>query len=1005
MNLSPHVVFRPVSLYAALLCVTLSAAPARSQIGDPTTPRVHAFTNARIVTAPGRVIASGTLVIRDGVIEAVGAGVAPPADARIWPSEGFTIHPGFIDPYVPVPAMEASRTGGAAPRAVGVPAGAPVSRAAGGASAAGLPEGIAHENPKVRPERNAADELPLDAGFLAERRRAGFTTGNLARSSGIFRGASSVLGFGSGDARRDVIRARFAQVVDFETAGWDSRQYPGSLMGAIALTRQTLSDADGHRLDLAEYARGSRGRERPEANEALAALEPLLSGSMPALFTGGDYQNFLRADRVAAEFRLNALIVGSGHEYKRLDAIKRTGRAILLPVDFPPPPELKDDEAKRSVDIQDLRHWALAPGNPKTLDDAGVTFAFTAHGLDKPGTFRAKVAEAIARGLDADRALAACTTVPAALLGIADIAGTLEAGKVASFFIADGPAFADETKIQDVWVDGRRFPAEDDESDGAGKGRGKVDGSGTADASPDTDLPGILPDPEHAGRSADDAAAALDVTETPADTSKAGAKIPAAKASLAASRAVAPAGLMGDSEAWHAGVPLEPAAVLVRNGTIWTSGPQGRLDGADLLIRNGKIAAVGKDLRAPADAVVVDATGRHVTPGLIDCHSHTAVSGSVNEGTNSITAEVRIGDVVNAETIHLYRELAGGLTTVNLLHGSANAIGGQNQVIKMRYGMLAEELKFEGAMPGIKFALGENPKQSNWGTLASDRYPKSRMGVEELIRERFLTAADYRSAWADFKAGKGKRPRRDLQLEAIQEILDGKRLIHSHAYRQDEILMLIRLCERFGVTIGTFQHVLEGYKVADEIAAHGAGASSFSDWWTYKFEVYDAIPYSGALMTERGAVVSFNSDSSELARRMNTEAAKAVKYGGMTETEALKLVTLNPAIQLHVDDRVGSLEPGKDADFVVWSGPPLSNLTRCEQTWVDGRRFFDRAEDLKNRDRLAAERAALIEWAGKAKSKEKAGPLAERRHPGYLHGHGDGCLDEDTPHGAGGVEP
>jgi len=417
----------------------------------------------------------------------------------------------------------------------------------------------------------------------------------------------------------------------------------------------------------------------------------------------------------------------------------------------------------------------------------------------------------------------------------------------------------------------------------------------------------------------------------------------------------------GDPEAWHAPTPEQPGAVLVRNATVWTSGPDGKLENADLLVRDGKIVEVGKDLKAPSGAVIIDAQGKHVTPGLIDAHSHTAITGGVNEGTNTITAEVRIQDVVNSETVNIYRELAGGLTAANLLHGSANAIGGQNCLIKMRYGEDPEDLKVAEAKPGIKFALGENPKRANWGDDAK-HYPKSRAGVEQLIRERFVSARDYMAEWDTWRDGgsKGIPPRRDLQLETVAEILRGDRLIHSHSYRQDEILMLTRLCDEFGVTVGTFQHVLEGYKVADELAKHGAGASCFSDWWAYKFEVYDAIPYNGAIMWDRGVNVTFNSDSSELARRMNLEAAKAVKYGGVPEEEALKFVTLNAAKQLHVDDRMGSLEPGKDADFVIWSGSPLSTYSVCEQTWVDGRKYFDREEDLAGREARAKERADLI---------------------------------------------
>ena len=461
---------------------------------------------------------------------------------------------------------------------------------------------------------------------------------------------------------------------------------------------------------------------------------------------------------------------------------------------------------------------------------------------------------------------------------------------------------------------------------------------------------------------------------------------------LAGSGSAFAATAAGESEAWRAERPEQPAVVLVQNATIWTSGPQGRLQDADLLVRNGKIAQVGVDLPVPTGAVIIDAQGKHVTPGLMDAHSHSFVVGSVNEGTNNVTAEVRIEDVINSEAVHMYRQLAGGLTAANVLHGSANAIGGQSCVIKLKYGDNPEELKMNSAKPGIKFALGENPKQSNWGDKYTSRYPQTRSGVDQLIRERFRAAKDYMAEWDAWNKGPktGIPPRKDLQLETIAEIIRGERLVHSHSYRADEIINLIEIAEDFGFTIATFQHVLEGYKVADQIAQHGAGASTFSDWWAYKYEVIDAIPYNGSIMWDRDVLVTFNSDSSNLARRMNLEAAKAVKYGGIPEEEALKFVTLNAAKQFRVDDRIGSLEAGKDADFVIWSGSPLSTYSHAEQTWIEGRKYFDRQEDLANRDKLEAERAELIqkikdEKGGDKKGKDKDGPAADvAATPDYL---------------------
>jgi imidazolonepropionase-like amidohydrolase len=410
----------------------------------------------------------------------------------------------------------------------------------------------------------------------------------------------------------------------------------------------------------------------------------------------------------------------------------------------------------------------------------------------------------------------------------------------------------------------------------------------------------------------------------------------------------------------------DPDVVLITNATIWTQGARGILDGADLLIAGGKIVGVGPGLEAPGNATVIDGTGKHLTPGLIDVHSHLAVRGGVNEGSNIVTAEARIEDVIDPTDVDIYRQLAGGLTTAHVLHGSANSIGGQDAAIMLKRNATLDELLVSGRR-GIKFALGENPKQSNFlDRRGTPRYPKTRMGVIESIRRSFIAAQNYQREWQAYEAlspaarARQKPPRRDLQAEAVLEILEGQRSIHCHAYRQDEMLAMMRLAEDFGIRVTTFEHGLEGYKIADELARHGAGITTQSDWWGYKLEAYDATPYNGALLTRRGVSVSFSSDSPELARRLNLEAAKAVKYGGLGEQEALACVTSNAARQLSLDHRVGSLEAGKDANLVVWSGHPLSVYSIAEQTWVDGVLQFDRSEDISGREAVEQQRAELI---------------------------------------------
>ncbi len=430
-------------------------------------------------------------------------------------------------------------------------------------------------------------------------------------------------------------------------------------------------------------------------------------------------------------------------------------------------------------------------------------------------------------------------------------------------------------------------------------------------------------------------------------------------------------------------------SVLIKNATILTV-TKGTINNGSILLRDGKIVEVGAKVNAPANVKIIDATGKFIIPGIIDCHSHIATE-AVNEGTLSVSSMVGIEDTINPEDLAIYRALAGGVTTANILHGSANSIGGKTVVLKMRWGKNAEEMKFEGAVPGIKFALGENPKRRGSaampGLAITPRYPATRMGVEDVIREAFNDTKAYRASLVEYKAKVAKGeiaipPARDLKFESLSEVLDGTRYVHSHCYRQDEILMLLRVADDYGFKIRTLQHVLEGYKVAKEIAAHGAGASTFSDWWAYKVEAYDAIPYNATLMMKKGVLVSLNSDDAELMRHLNEEAAKTMKYGGATETEALSMITINPAKQLGIDKRVGSIEVGKDGDLAIYDAHPLSNFAKVEKVFIDGKLYFDRDKDISDRPVKAEEKKGLITKA--AEEQKKNAPQAGGRRPGGL---------------------
>ncbi len=990
-------------LFSLQICNSQTTTP--SEGIRKNTPTVHALTNARIIQSPGKVIEKGTLVIRDGVIVAVGANAAVPADARVWDMKGQTIYPGLIDSYSDYGLSKAPKP---TPQGEGEQQ-RPKSEPSRGAD---------YWNEMNVAQNDAAELFSPDAKAAEKLRAQGFTVALIVPQRGIIKGKSALVNLGDGKANELILRSGVAHHMQLADE-WGHDGYPGSLMGVIAFIRQALYDAQWYEKAQSQFS-ANPSLPRPERNDALAALGEVFK-KIPVVIDANDELDVLRADKIGREFNLNLIIMGSGKEYRRLDAVKKTGRPLILPVNFPETPAVQTPEEELQVSLEALRDWDEAPENPKRLRESGVQFTFTSATLKDPGSFLAQARKAVESGLSSDAALAALTTTPAKLFGAEKMLGSLEVGKFADFIVTSGDLFAEKTVIRESWIDGKCYEIKPlPEMDPRGKWDVNISGLGTADTvtltvkgEPDSfqgsikkkkeikltnvvmlasrlsftfpgdsiglsgvvRMTGVLSEKSITGSGewSDGSSFTWSAIRTgpfvpEPDTSK--PKQP----HVASFPPVFPLGGFG-----RASIPDQPASVFVKNATVWTCGPQGKLENADVLIQKGKIVKVGTNIAAPADALVIKGEGKHVTPGLIDAHSHTAASGGVNEAGQAVSAEVRIGDVIDPDDMSIYRELAGGLTVAHVLHGSANPIGGQSQLIKLRWGVLPEEMKFEGAPPTIKFALGENVKQSNWGDRYTTRYPQTRMGVEQIIRDEFRAALDYEKAWQRYENNKNViPPRRDLELDAIVEIVRGKRFVHCHSYVQSEILMLMRVAEDFGFHIQVFQHILEGYKVADLMAKHGAGGSTFSDWWAYKMEVYDAIPYNGALMYDQGVVVSFNSDSDELARRMNLEAAKAVKYGGVPEVEALKFVTINPAKQLKVDNRVGSLEPGKDADFVIWNGSPLSTYSKCEQTWIDGRKYFDIEEDAKLADEVKKERAVLIQ---KVLSEKKTGGTETKSKP------------------------
>jgi len=906
--------FRWIAAVSVLITGVGTAVEIRPPGETPLPYGAHALMGGRVVVKPGLVVEGATVLIRNGRIQDVLPKEKPgiPADARVWEMKGKTIYAGFIDPYLSLGDNKAR----------------PVSNrwivpieARAGISFKGVPttredlggKGPGYEIAEIHPQQKISDDFTPDSKAFAGLRELGFTAANFIPTKGIIRGNSALALLGDGDPNRLLLRPQTLQHMALEPA----KDYPHSLMGVIAAIRQTVLDAHHHEAMKTWSQRNPNG-PRPEYNPALDSLNSVLraKAKQRVVVEPGSVLMTARMAKLAQEMKFNPVMVATGQEWRRPEILEQFALPYIVPVIFPAAPDLPEEQDWDQVSLDQLRAWDWAPEVPALLAKNKRPFSFTLHGLGDHKSFRRNIQQAIQRGLSADVALAALTTEPAALLGAEADLGTIEKGRLANLTVVDGDSwFNPDQPVSSVWIEGRHYVNDPQKK--------KDEDSNKAEA--------------------------------PADPVPRAAKIP------------------GN----YRGVIKGPASVLILNATVWTCGPSGVITNASIRIADGRIAAIGPEIGAPIpfDGIIIDAKGKHVTPGLIDCHSHSMILGGVNEATLPSTAMVRIADVVNSETENIYRQLAGGLTMANLLHGSANPIGGQNAVVKLRYGAMPDEMIFSKAPAGIKFALGENVKQSNWGDKKTTRFPQTRMGVKTFFINRFTAARQYLAGQrANLVAGPPVR--RNLELDALGEILNGERLIHCHSYRQDEMLVFLRTMERFGIRVGSLQHVLEGYKIADEIAAHGAGASSFADWWAYKFEVYDAIPYNGALLHERGAVVSFNSDSSDLARRLNLEASKAVKYGGVPEAEALKFVTLNPAKQLGIDRWVGSLEVGKDADFVIWNGHPLNTQTLCDETWIEGRQYYDRAKAGARFGAMAEERAALLAKARKRESNENAGLAA-----------------------------
>lgn len=968
----------------------------------------YAFVNGVVHTDAGTA-KKVTLLVKDGRIEKVGGVIKYPKETVEIDLKGQHIYPSLIDlysgyglakpkgkKYDPKPQLESSKLGAFS------------------------------WNESIKAEIRAAASWSPNEKEAKDYRKNGFGFVLSQSMDGICRGTSALVSTGKGEANQLLVLPDAAAHYSF-SKGTSRQTYPSSLMGAIALLRQTYYDA-------AYYQENQDDLDRDLTLEAFNQQQLL-----PQIFEANDQLNILRADKVGEEFNVQYIFKGKGDEYQQIAAIKATNGALILPINFPKAYEVSDPYAARLVSLEQMKHWELAPGNLLAVEQAGIPFCITLNGLKDKADFWKNIRKAIARGLSREAALRALTETPAKLLNMESEIGKLNAGMRANFLITSGEIFEPTTVIRAHWIDGTEYIVQPEvEQDIRGTYILKMNEQertlkvvGTKEKpSATVEYKVVVDSIAPSGDLVLDEINKKPIKVTRTKKVKTVLGLKGRQVSLSYQLTDGLYSLSGvvhtDSGIWRGngtnskGTWMEWAAIkkekfkaekkkaktiepdtlnlgsvtypmmaygfdslpkqqsiLIQNATLWTLEQQGTLEQTDLLLQDGKIKKIGKILDvADPNAIVIDGTGMHVTPGIIDEHSHIAISRGVNESGQASSAEASIATVVNSNDVNIYRQLAGGVTSAQLLHGSANPIGGQSAIIKLRWGSLPEDMKYANMPKFIKFALGENVKQSNWGDYNSVRFPQTRMGVEQVYYDHFIRAKAYMEEWNNLgtstgkRRGKdsgGKKPHTDLELEVLAEILRKERFVSCHSYVQSEINMLMNVADSMGFTLNTFTHILEGYKVADKMKAHNAGGSTFSDWWAYKYEVNDAIPHNASLMNQMGILTAINSDDAEMARRLNQEAAKGMKYGGMTPEEALKMITINPAKLLHIEDRVGSILEGKDADIVLWTAHPLSIYAQVSKTIVDGKVYFDQQRDREMRKAIAEERTRLVQKMLKAK--------------------------------------
>ena len=950
-------------LFLLLLCLSFSIVKAQDYFptdkGVKTSEKkMFALTNATIYVTPTEVIKKGTLLIKDGKVVEVGKSVKIPKGMITTDLDGKSIYPSFIDIYTEFGLPKPKR----APR--GSVTQYEPSR-----------EGY-YWNDHIRPDTNPIENFKFDNRKAKDMINAGFGVVNTHLHDGIIRGNGLIVALSpnSSNAYR-ILDQKSAQFLSFNKSRKSNQAYPSSRMGAMALLRQTYLDADW-------YAKGNM-ENKDLALEALNRNKDLVQ-----IFETDNWLDATRADKVGDEFNIQYTIVGSGDEYERIADIKALNANFIIPINFSNAYDVSNPLLAQQISLRDMRKWNQEPSNLSVLSKNGVNFALTTRSLKSVKSFHKNLQKAIKYGFDKEKALASLTTIPASILGKTDI-GNLKKGSYANFLITSGDIFDAKTTMYENWILGDKNVINDmNIKDITGDymlsvNNKNYDLSITGKGAKQTGSLKLNDKKVKSKFSFKDDWISIILNEEDGYTRLTGKVINAANVMQGTAYDTE-----GNESSWSASQKMQKGAnkkeasknkkksdditvvpvsypnlgfgnytqpktetILIKNVTVWSSEDVGILENTDVLLEDGKISKIGKDLKSRR-ATVIDGTGKHLTAGIVDEHSHIAAS-SINEGAQNSSAEVTIEDVVDPTDINIYRNISGGTTSAQILHGSANPIGGRSAIIKLKWGENAEGMIYKNTPKFIKFALGENVKQSR--SANGVRFPQTRMGVEQLFVDYFTRAKEY-----DALKKSGKPYRKDIEMEVIAEILNKERFISCHSYVQSEINMLMKVTERFNFNVNTFTHILEGYKVADKMAEHGVGGSTFSDWWAYKYEVNDAIPFNAAIMHNAGVTVAINSDDREMSRRLNQEAAKTIKYGGLSELEAWKTVTINPAKLLHIDDRVGSIKEGKDADVVLWSNHPMSIYAKVEKTIIEGKVYFNREEDKKKRKAIAEEKSQLI---------------------------------------------